>query len=67
MNPIIKTIAKDIIVLSAQAIAFRLAANAEQQDDVIFAAVPTKTKEKGPIATKAPTAENGPLARKVGF
>ena len=42
MKPIFKTIAKDIIVLSAQAVAFRLAAPQDQQQDVIFAAVPTK-------------------------
>ena len=42
MNPIIKTIAKDIIVLSAQAVAFRLAAPQDQQQDIVFAAVPTK-------------------------
>ena len=63
MNPIFKTIAKDIIVLSAQAVAFRLAAPADQQEDVIFAAVPTK----GPAGIKALPGENEPQARKVGF
>ena len=61
MRPIFKTIAKDIIVLSAQAVAFRLAAPQDQQQDVIFAAVPTK----GPPAIKALSGE--PVARKVGF
>ena len=42
MNRIFKTIAKDIIVLSAQAVAFRLAASEDQQQDIVFAAVPTK-------------------------
>ena len=42
MSPIMRTIVKDIIVLSAQAVAFRLAAPQDQQQDVIFAAVPTK-------------------------
>jgi hypothetical protein len=63
MNPIFKTIAKDIIVLSAQAVAFRLAAPQDQQQDVIFAAVPTK----GTPAIKALPDENEPQARKVGF
>jgi|TARA_B100000073_G_C23501793_1_gene480060 hypothetical protein len=63
MNPIFKTIAKDIIVLSAQAVAFRLAAPADQQEDVIFAAVPTK----GAPVVKALPGENEPQARKVGF
>lgn len=63
MNPIFKTIAKDIIVLSAQAVAFRLAAPTDQQEDVIFAAVPTKV---GP-SMKAIPGENEPQARKVGF
>ena len=63
MNPIIKTIAKDILVLSAQAIAFRLAASDEQQNDVIFAAVPTK----GTTAPKTLPDESTPQARKVGF
>ena len=42
MRPIFKTIAKDIIVLSAQAVAFRLAAPQDQQQGIVFAAVPTK-------------------------
>ena len=63
MNPIIKTIAKDIIVLSAQAVAFRLAAPQDQQQDIIFAAVPTK----GSPGIKAIPGENEPQARKVGF
>ena len=63
MNPIIKTIAKDIIVLSAQAVAFRLAAPQDQQQDVIFAAVPTK----GPPQPKAITDENTPQAQRFGF
>jgi len=63
MNPIFKTIAKDIIVLSAQAVAFRLAAPQDQQQDVIFAAVPTK----GPPGIKALPADDQPQARTVGF
>lgn len=63
MNPILKTIAKDIIVLSAQAVAFRLAATQDQQQDVIFAAVPTK----GSQPVKSLPGENEPQARKVGF
>ena len=63
MNLIIKTIAKDIIVLSAQAVAFRLAAPQDQQQDIIFAAVPTK----GSPGIKAIPGENEPQARKVGF
>jgi hypothetical protein len=63
MRPIFKTIAKDIIVLSAQAVAFRLAAPQDQQQDVIFAAVPTK----GPAGIKALPGESEPMARKVGF
>jgi hypothetical protein len=63
MRPIFKTIAKDIIVLSAQAVAFRLAAPQDQQQDVIFAAVPTK----GPAGIKALHGESEPMARKVGF
>lgn len=63
MSPILKTIAKDIIVLSAQAVAFRLAAPQDQQQDVIFAAVPTK----GSPPVKALPGESEPQARKVGF
>jgi hypothetical protein len=63
MNPIFKTIAKDIIMLSAQAVAFRLAATQDQQQDVIFAAVPTK----GSSSVKSLPGENEPQARKVGF
>ena len=63
MNPILKTIAKDIIVLSAQAVAYRLAAPQDQQQGIIFAAVPTK----GSTAIKALPGENEPVARKVGF
>ena len=63
MRPIFKTIAKDIIVLSAQAVAFRLAAPQDQQQDVIFAAVPTK----GPPTIKTLPGENQPRARQVGF
>jgi len=63
MSPIFKTIAKDIIVLSAQAVAFRLAAPQDQQQDVIFTAVAMK----GPAGIKALPGENEPQARKVGF
>ena len=63
MNPIIKTIAKDIIVLSAQAVAFRLAAPQDQQQDVVFAAVPTK----GTPQAKAITSENVHKAQRFGF
>ena len=63
MTPIMKTIVKDILVLSAQAVAFRLAAPQEQQQGVIFAAVPTK----GGPSMKAIPGENEPQARKVGF
>jgi phospholipid N-methyltransferase len=63
MNPIFKTIAKDIIVLSAQAVAYRLAAPQDQQQDVVFAAVPTK----GMPQAKAITDENEPRAQRIGF
>jgi len=63
MRPIFKTIAKDIIVMSAQVVAFRLAAPADQQQDVIFAAVATK----GAPVPKALPGESEPVARKVGF
>lgn len=63
MNPILKTIAKDIIVLSAQAVAYRLAAPQDQQQGIIFAAVPTK----GSTAIKALAGDDEPQARKVGF
>ena len=63
MNPIFKTIAKDILVLSAQAVAFRLAAPQDQQQDVVFAAVPTK----GMPQPRAITDEKQPQARRVGF
>jgi hypothetical protein len=63
MRPIFKTIVKDILVLSAQAVAFRLAAPQDQQHDVIFAAVPTK----GGPSMKAIPGENEPQARKIGF
>jgi len=63
MNPIIKTIAKDIIVLSAQAVAFRLGAPQDQQQDVIFAAVPTK----GAPQAKAITDEDAVKAQRFGF
>ena len=63
MSPIMRTIVKDIIVLSAQAVAFRLAAPQDQQQNVIFAAVPTK----GPPAIKALPGDDQPQARKVGF
>jgi hypothetical protein len=63
MNPIIKTIARDILVLSAQAVAFRLAAPQDQQQDVIFAAVPTK----GSPPVKALPGESEPKAQRFGF
>ena len=63
MNPIFKTIAKDIIILSAQAVAFRLAAPQDQQQDVVFAAVPTK----GVPQAKAITDEKQPQAQRFGF
>ena len=63
MSPIMRTSVKDIIVLSAPAVAFRLAAPQDQQQDVIFAAVPTK----GPPAIKALPGDDQPQARKVGF
>ena len=50
-------------MLSAQAVAFRLAAPQDQQQDIIFAAVPTK----GSPGIKAIPGENEPQARKVGF
>ena len=61
MSPIMRTIVKDIIVLSAQAVAFRLAAPQDQQQDVIFAAVPAK----GPAGRAS--RRDQPQARKVGF
>ena len=39
MSPIMRTIVKDIIVLSAQAVAFRLAAPQDQQQDVILSLI----------------------------
>ena len=63
MTPIMKTIAKDIIVMSAQAILFRLSAPPDQQHGIIFAAVPTK----GGQSMKAIPGENEPQARKIGF
>jgi hypothetical protein len=63
MTPILKTIVKDIIVLSAQAVAYRLAAPQDQQQQVVFAAVPTA----GPPKAKVIPAENEPQARRVGF
>lgn len=63
MRSIFKTIAKDIIVLSAQVVTFRLAAPQDQQQGVIFAAVATK----GPEGIKALPAESEAVARKVGF
>ena len=63
MNPIFKTIARDIIVLSAQAVAFRLAAPQDQQQDVVFAAVPTK----GMPQPKKITDENAVKAQRFGF
>jgi len=63
MKPIFKTIAKDILVLSAQAVAYRLAAPQEQQEGVIFAAVPTK----GSAAVKALPGDTEPKAQRLGF
>lgn len=63
MSPIMRTIVKDIIVLSAQAVAFRLAAPQDQQQGVVFAAVPTK----GGQSMKAIPNEKEPQARKIGF
>jgi len=63
MTSIMKTILKDIIILSAQSVAYRLAAPQEHQQGVIFSAVPTKD----PASTKALSDENEPQARKVGF
>ena len=63
MSPIMRTIVKDIIVLSAQAVAFRLAAPQDQQQGVVFAAVPTK----GGHRMKAIPNEKEPQARKIGF
>ena len=64
MKPLLKTIAKDILVLSAQALAFRLAAPQDQQQDIVFAAVPTK----GSTALKALPADDGaPKAQRMGF
>lgn len=59
----LKTIMKDIVVLSAQAVAFRLAATEEQQEDVVFAAVPTK----GMPDAKAISTEKAPKAHRFGF
>lgn len=58
-----RTILRDILVLSAQAVAYRLAAPQEQQAGVVFAAVPTR----GMPAGKALPTEDAPQARKVGF
>ena len=63
MSPIMRTIVKDILVLSAQAVAFRLAAPQDQQQGVVFAAVPTK----GGQSMKAIPNEKEPQARKIGF
>lgn len=64
MSPIFKTIVKDIIVLSAQAVAYRLAAPPEQDEQhIVFAAVPTV----GPPRAKAIPSENSPQAQRLGF
>ena len=63
MKPIFKTIAKDILVLSAQAVAYRLAAPQEQQEDVIFAAVPTK----GSATVQALPGDTEPKAQRLSF
>ena len=63
MTPIMKTIVKDIIVLSAQAVAYRLASPPNDEQHVVFAAVPTA----GPPRAKAITDENEPRAQRIGF
>ena len=63
MTPIMKTIVKDIIVLSAQAVAYRLASPPNDEQHVVFAAVPTA----GPPRAKALTDENEPRAQRIGF
>ena len=63
MTPIMKTIVKDIIVLSAQAVAYRLASPPNDDQHVVFAAVPTA----GPPRAKAITDENEPRAQRIGF
>ena len=58
-----RTILRDILVLSAQAVAYRLAAPQEHQAGVVFAAVPTL----GGPAPKGLPVDDKPQARKVGF
>ena len=63
MTPIMKTIVKDIIVLSAQAVAYRLASPPNDDKQVDLAAVPPA----GPPRAKAITDENEPRAQRIGF
>tara|TARA_R110002073_G_scaffold280_5_gene2934 strand:+ start:123 stop:305 length:183 start_codon:yes stop_codon:yes gene_type:complete len=58
-----RTILRDILVLSAQAVAYRLAAPQDQQKGVVFAAVPTR----GVLGPKGLPCDDEPEARKVGF
>ena len=56
-----KTIIRDIIVMSAQAVAFRLGAPPNEQKDVFFTAVPVKDN------IKVLGDDNSPQARRIGF
>jgi hypothetical protein len=55
-----KTIIRDIIVMSAQAVAFRLGAPPNEQKDVFFTAVPVRDNVKV-------LDDNSPQARRIGF
>ena len=61
--PMTRTILRDFLVLSAQAVAYRLAAPQDQQKSVVFAAVPTR----GVPAANGLPGDDEPEARKVGF
>lgn len=54
-----KTIIRDIIVLSAQAVTFRLGAPPNEQKDVFFTAVPVRGNIK--------LDDNSAQARRIGF
>jgi hypothetical protein len=54
-----KTIIRDIIVMSAQAVAFRLGAPPNEQKDVFFTAVPVRDNIK--------LDDNSAQARRIGF
>jgi hypothetical protein len=61
MKDITRTILKDIIVLSAQVVAYRLAMPAPDQQNIIFAATPVPSIPDGEADP------NAPQARRIGF